>query len=54
MENGAIVLCVRLSPVQFDSETNIGEVSQCNRFTYWENITVALFLGHYELIACFT
>ena len=29
MDNGTTVLCVRLSPVQFDSETKIGGIAQC-------------------------
>ena len=42
------MLCVSLSPVQFDSETKIGEISQCNRFIYWEKMEIFLWLCYYH------
>ena len=48
MENGATVLYdVRVSPVQFDSDTKIDGISQCNRVFNWEKIILLwlFFLG---------
>ena len=36
--------CDRLSPVQFDSETKRGGISQSNRFIHWVKMEILLWL----------